>query len=67
MDNSNVQDIVFKLQDENRRLTNLISLRNNEIAELKINLQDQKNKQALQNSSPQRYEQKIAMLNEEIE
>ncbi|CAD8121783.1 unnamed protein product [Paramecium sonneborni] len=67
-ENPGVQDLIFKLQDENRRLTNLVSVRNNEIAELKFKLSEYEQKQKLlSESNSGKCELQNMMLNQEID
>ncbi|CAD8107902.1 unnamed protein product [Paramecium primaurelia] len=67
-ENPGVQDLIFKLQDENRRLTNLVSVRNNEIAELKFKLSEYEQKQKLlSESNSGKYELQNMILNQEID
>ncbi|CAD8096126.1 unnamed protein product [Paramecium primaurelia] len=67
-ENPGVQDIIFKLQDENRRLTNLVNVRNNEIAELKFKLSEYEQKQKLLGESNSgKYELQNLKLNQEID
>ncbi|CAD8195897.1 unnamed protein product [Paramecium octaurelia] len=67
-ENPGVQDLIFKLQDENRRLSNLVGVRNNEIAELKFKLSEYEQKQKLlSESNSGKYELQNMLLNQEID
>ncbi|CAK58182.1 unnamed protein product (macronuclear) [Paramecium tetraurelia] len=67
-ENPGVQDLIFKLQDENRRLTSLVGVRNNEIAELKFKVSEYEQKQKLlSESNSGKYELQNMVLNQEID